>query len=192
MATSKELATLPFASAELWEKWLLENHTGNDGIWLKIAKKESGIATVTYAEALDVALCYGWIDGQKKSLDSSYFLQKFTPRRSKSMWSKRNIGIIERLTSANKMHPAGLAEVDAAKKDGRWEAAYDSAKNMVMPDDFLAALKDNSQAKATFDTLNQTNLYAIAWRLQTARTPETRQRRLESIVATLEKGEKLH
>lgn len=192
MATSKEHSILPFASAELWEQWLLENHRTVDGVWLKIAKKESGIATVTYDEALDVALCYGWIDGQKKSLDKDYFLQKFTPRRSKSLWSKRNIGKVEQLTAANRMQPAGLAEVEAAKQDGRWEAAYDSARNMVMPEDFLAALQQNSPAKATFDTLNQTNLYAIAWRLQTATSPAVRQRRLAAILATLEKGEKFH
>jgi uncharacterized protein YdeI (YjbR/CyaY-like superfamily) len=155
-------------------------------VWLKIAKKGSGIASVTYDEALDVALCYGWIDGQKKTFDNDHFLQKFTPRRSKSLWSKRNINKVAELTAANRMQPAGLAEVEAAKQDGRWEAAYDSAKNMTLPADFLKALAESEQAQATFNTLNQTNLYAIAWRLQTARSPETRKRRLETILAMLE------
>lgn len=192
MATPKEIMIMPFASALLWKQWLSENHSQAEGVWLKIAKKESNIPTVTYDEALDEALCFGWIDGQRKTHDGQYFLQKFTPRRPRSLWSKRNINKVAELTAANRMQPSGLAEVEAAKQDGRWEAAYDSARNMVMPDDFLAALLENSHAQATFNTLNQTNLYAIAWRLQTARTPETRRRRLETILATLEKGEKFH
>jgi uncharacterized protein YdeI (YjbR/CyaY-like superfamily) len=192
MATPKELSILSFASALVWEQWLFENQTQVEGLWLKIAKKEAGIASVTYDEALDVALCYGWIDGQRRTYDSSYFLQKFTPRRPKSLWSKRNINKVAELTAANRMQPAGLAEVEAARQDGRWEAAYDSARNMVLPEDFLTALQQNSQAQATFNTLNQTNLYAITWRLQTARNPEIRRRRLETILATLEKGEKFH
>jgi uncharacterized protein YdeI (YjbR/CyaY-like superfamily) len=192
MATPKELSILSFASALVWEQWLFENQTQVEGLWLKIAKKEAGIASVTYDEALDVALCYGWIDGQRRTYDSSYFLQKFTPRRPKSLWSKRNINKVAELTAANRMQPAGLAEVEAARQDGRWEAAYDSARNMVLPEDFLTALQQNSQAQATFNILNQTNLYAITWRLQTARNPEIRRRRLETILATLEKGEKFH
>ncbi|MBN9393138.1 MAG: YdeI/OmpD-associated family protein [Chloroflexi bacterium] len=192
MPTPKELMILPFASAFLWKQWLAEHFSQADGVWLKIAKKESKIASVTYDEALDEALCYGWIDGQRKSFDNNYFLQKFTPRRPGSLWSKRNINKVAELTAANRMHSSGLAEVETARADGRWEAAYDSARNMVIPEDFLVALEENNQAKVTFETLNQTNLYTIVWRLQTARNPETRRRRLETILATLEKGEKFH
>lgn len=192
MATPEEIAILPFASALLWQQWLADHHSAGAGVWLKIAKKGANIASVTYEEALDEALCYGWIDGQRKSHDGDYFLQKFTPRRPRSLWSKRNINKVAELLAANRMQPSGMAEVEAARQDGRWEAAYDSARNMTLPDDFMLAIKENSQAQATFNTLNQTNLYTIAWRLQTARTPETRQRRLETILMTLERGEKFH
>jgi uncharacterized protein YdeI (YjbR/CyaY-like superfamily) len=157
-----------------------------------MAKKASGIASVTHDEALDVALCYGWIDGQRKTQDDTYFLQKFTPRRPKSLWSKRNIEKIAALTAAGKMQPSGLAEVAAAQGDGRWDAAYDSPKNMIVPEDFLKALAENPQAQIFFNTLNQANTYAIAWRLQTAKKPETRQRRFDALLAMLAKGEKLH
>jgi uncharacterized protein YdeI (YjbR/CyaY-like superfamily) len=176
----------------VWEQWLAEHHTRTAGVWIKMAKKASGIASVTHDEALDVALCYGWIDGQRNSLDDSYFLQKFTPRRPKSLWSKRNIDKIAALTAAGRMQPSGLAEVEAAKADGRWEAAYDSPKNMVVPEDFLQALAADEPARAFFDTLNQANRFAIAWRLQTAKKPETRRRRFEALLAMLARGEKLH
>lgn len=192
MAATKEYPNLPFASASVWEEWLAEHHAAADGVWLMVAKKASGIASVTHDEALDVALCYGWIDGQGKTFDDTYYLQKFTPRRSKSLWSKRNIEKVAALTAAGKMQPAGLAEVEAAKRDGRWDAAYDSPKNMVVPDDFMQALGENEQALAFFNTLNQANKYAIAWRLQTAKKPETRQRRFDALLAMLERGEKLH
>jgi uncharacterized protein YdeI (YjbR/CyaY-like superfamily) len=192
MATPEEFITLPFASALLWQQWLADHHSQVEGVWLKIAKKEANIASVTYDEALDEALCHGWIDGQRKTYDSNYFLQKFTPRRPKSLWSKRNINKVAELTAANRMQPAGIAEVEAARQDGRWEAAYDSPRNMTLPADFMMAIKENSQAQATFNTLNQTNLYTIAWRLQTARNPEIRRRRLETILTTLERGEKFH
>lgn len=192
MAITKELRVLSFASASLWEEWLLSHHTEQDGVWLKLAKKASGVASVTYAEALEVALCYGWIDGQKKSYDGSYFLQKFTPRRPNSLWSKINISKVTELIAAGRMQPAGLAEIEAAKQDGRWEAAYDSAKNMVIPEDLLQALEENKPAQAFFNTLNQANVYAITWRLQTAKKVETRQKRLAAVIAMLEKGEKFH
>ena len=192
MPATNEIPTISFASASEWEQWLAEHHTRADGVWIKVAKKASGIASVTHDEALDVALCYGWIDGQRNSLDDSYFLQKFTPRRPKSLWSKRNIDKIAALTAAGRMQPPGLAEVAAAKQDGRWDAAYDSPKNMVIPEDFLQALAANERARAFFDTLNQTNRYSIAWRLQTGKKPETRQRRCAAILAMLEKGETFH
>ena len=191
MATN-ELPILPFASVALWEQWLSEHHTRCAGVWLKIAKKASGIASVTYDEALDVALCYGWIDGQRKTADSEFFLQKFTPRRPKSLWSKRNIAKVVELTAAKRMQPSGLAEVEAARRDGRWAAAYDSPKDIVVPEDFLAALRENQQALAFFNTLSKANVFAIAWRLQTARQPETRQRRFAALLAMLEREEKLH
>jgi uncharacterized protein YdeI (YjbR/CyaY-like superfamily) len=192
MATTKEYPILPFASASAWEEWLAEHHAGTDGVWIKIAKKASGTASVTHDEALDVALCYGWIDGQGKTFDDSYFLQKFTPRRPKSLWSKRNIEKVAELTAAGRMQPDGQDEVEAAKVDGRWDAAYDSPKNMAVPEDFLQALGENEQALAFFNTLNQANKYAIAWRLATAKKPETRQRRFDNLLAMIERGEKLH
>jgi uncharacterized protein YdeI (YjbR/CyaY-like superfamily) len=192
MATTKEYPILPFASAAAWEAWLSAHHDQADGVWIQLAKKASGIPSVTHDEALDAALCYGWIDGQGKAQDDTYFLQKFTPRRPKSLWSKRNIAKVAALTAAGRMQPAGLAEVEAAKRDGRWDAAYDSPKNMVVPEDFLQALGENQQALAFFNTLNQANKYAIAWRLATAKKPETRQRRFDALLAMLGRGEKLH
>jgi uncharacterized protein YdeI (YjbR/CyaY-like superfamily) len=192
MATTKEYPILPFAAASAWEAWLSEHHVQADGVWIQMAKKASGIPSVTHDEALDVALCYGWIDGQGKSQDDTYFLQKFTPRRPRSLWSKRNIEKVAALTAAGRMQPSGLAEVAAAQGDGRWDAAYDSPKNMVVPEDFLQALAGNPQAQTTFNTLNQANVYAIAWRLQTAKKPETRQRRFDALLAMLARGEKLH
>ena len=192
MSPTKELAILPFASAALWERWLFGHHAQPDGVWLKVAKKASGIASVTHEEALDVALSYGWIDGQRKALDSSFFLQKFTPRRPNSLWSKRNIDKIATLTAAGRMQPSGLAEVEAAKQDGRWEAAYDSPKNMAVPEDFLKALGENKQAQALFETLNRSNVYAIAWRLKTAKNLEIRKRRFDAILAMLERQDAFH
>ncbi|MEP7287430.1 MAG: YdeI/OmpD-associated family protein [Chloroflexota bacterium] len=189
MPTNKELPVLPFASALLWEQWLSEHHAQFDGIWIKVAKKAAGIASVTHDEALDVALCYGWIDGQRNSDDDSYFLQKFTPRRSKSLWSKRNVDKAAKLAAAGRMQPAGLVEVEAAKQDGRWEAAYESSKNMVVPEDFLEALEQNKQAQVFFHTLSKANIYSIAWRLKTAQKPATRKRRFDTLLAMLARGE---
>lgn len=189
MATTKELPILPFVSVPLLEQWLFKHHAQLDGVWIKMAKKASGVASVTHDEALDVALCYGWIDGQRKTYDSRFFLQKFTPRRPKSLWSKRNIDKVAMLTAAGRMQPSGLAEVEVARQDGRWEAAYDSQKNMVVPEDFLKALGKNKQGQAFFNTLSKSNVYAIAWRLETARQPETRKRRFDTLLAMLERGE---
>ena len=188
MAT-KELPMLPFASVPLWEQWLFEHHAQLAGVWIKLAKKAIGIASVTYDEALDVALCYGWIDGQRNSHDDHYFLQKFTPRRPKSLWSKRNIDKVAMLIAAGRMQPSGLAEVERAKQDGRWQAAYDSQKNMVVPEDFLKALGENKPAQTFFNTLSKSNVYVIALRLATAKQPATRQRRLSALLAMLESGE---
>lgn len=158
----------------------------------RFLKKNSGVATVTYDEALDIALCYGWIDGQKEKYDENSWLQKFTPRRSKSIWSKRNREHIARLISAGRMKPSGLKEVEAAKADGRWDNAYESPKNMQIPSYFLKELKKNEKAYEFFKSLNKTNTYAIAWRLQTTKKPETREKRMKQLLEMMATGKKLH
>ena len=184
--------TIYFASQADWEKWLKKEHSIQKGIWIKLAKKNSEIPTITHQEALETALCYGWIDAQSHGFDDKYWLLKFTPRGAKSVWSKRNCEIVERLKAENKMQPAGLAAVAAAQKDGRWEAAYDSPKNMTMPEEFLKELTRNKKAKEFFDTLNKANTYAIGYRLQTAKKPETKQKRIKKIIEMLAKEKKLH
>lgn len=189
MASETELPIRSFASALAWERWLSQNHHDGRGLWIQIAKKGSGIATVTYDEALDVALCYGWIDGQRKSDDENRFLQRFTPRRPKSLWSKRNVAKVAQLIEAARMQPPGLAEIHRAQQDGRWEAAYDSQKEMAIPDDFLSAVQQNDRALAFFGTLNRSHRYAIAMRLHNAKTPEARARRWTGLLEMLERGE---
>ncbi|MFD3165160.1 YdeI family protein [Herpetosiphon sp. NSE202] len=184
-----ELPTLSFADQAEWRAWLATEHATSAGIWLKMAKKATGIASINYAQALDEALCYGWIDGQKKSFDEQYWLQKFTPRGKKSIWSKVNRDHIERLTAAGLMHAAGDAEVERAKADGRWDAAYDSPKNATVPDDFQAALDASPTAANFFATLKQANRYSFLFRIQTAKKPETRAKRIHDFVAMLERGE---
>lgn len=181
-----------FTTEQKWREWLERNHHTSRGLWLRIYKKNAGKRGVTYDEALDEALCFGWIDGQMKSHDQISYVQKFTPRRPRSTWSKRNREHIARLIKAKRMTPAGLREVAAAKKDGRWIAAYDSQKNMSLPEDFMKALKGDKKAYDFFMTLNKANKYAIAWRLQTALKPETRARRMNSLLEMLSKGKKLH
>jgi uncharacterized protein YdeI (YjbR/CyaY-like superfamily) len=193
--TQQEVSEKPvrsFMTAQAWRTWLEKNHSTSSGIWLHIYKKGSGRNMVTYAEALDEALCYGWIDGQKKAYDAESFLQKFTPRRPKSMWSKRNREHALRLIKAKRMTPTGQVEIEAARKDGRWKQAYDAASTMTVPTDFLKALKKDKKAYEFFKTLNKANTYAIAWRLQTARKPETRAKRMESLLAMMREGKKLH
>jgi len=165
---------LSFRSPSEFRKWLAANHRESDGIWLRIFKKDSQEPSVTYAEALDEALCFGWIDGQKQRHDDLSWRQRFTPRRSKSGWSKINTQHAERLIRERRMKAAGRKAIDAAKKDGRWTTAYDSPSKATIPEDFLAALRKNTKAKAFFESLNKANLYAIAYRLQTAKKPETR------------------
>jgi uncharacterized protein YdeI (YjbR/CyaY-like superfamily) len=181
-----------YEDANTWRQWLDKNHEKIDGVWVKLYKRASGVPTVSYAEALDEALCYGWIDGQKKSYDEESFLQKFTPRRAKSMWSKRNIEHIQRLTKQGLMMPTGILEVERAKEDGRWAAAYDKPSDMSVPEDFLTDLNNHPKAKRLFSTLNKANTYAIAWRLRTAKSDETRKRRQDKILAMLDAGQKLH
>jgi len=189
---SVEQPIVPFANAAAFRRWLKANHAKHQGIWMQLAKKDSGIASITYAEALDEALCYGWIDGQKKTYDAEYWLQKFTRRGARSVWSKVNIGHIERLTNASRMHPAGEAAVAAAKADGRWERAYHSSSTHELPADFIEAVSEHANARALFGTLNSANRYAIYFRLTTARKPETRARRFEQLLEMLKRGEKLH
>ncbi|HJT23419.1 MAG TPA: YdeI/OmpD-associated family protein [bacterium] len=192
MSTKSNLPILSFKAPEAWEKWLSKNHASSKGIWLKIFKKDSGKPTVTYAEALDGALCYGWIDGQKNGHDAESWLQKFTPRRPRSPWSKINTGHAERLMKEGRMKPAGLREVEAAKKDGRWKSAYHSQSTATYPADFLREVDKNKKAKAFLAALNSANRYAIIYRLRTAKKPETRQKRLRLFVEMLAKGQKLH
>lgn len=182
-----------FETQTAWEAWLAKHHaTNEDGLWLRMFKKATKIPSIDYAQALEEALCYGWIDGQKRSYDEDSWLQRFTPRRKKSGWSKINIAHIERLTKAGKMQPAGIAQVEAAKADGRWEKAYHSASTMEMPEDFLRELKKNKAAYAFYQTLNKANLYAIFYRLTTAKKPETVEKRKKDILAMLERGESFH
>jgi uncharacterized protein YdeI (YjbR/CyaY-like superfamily) len=183
---------LYFRSGSEFRKWLATNHRQSGGIWLRIFKKNSGESTVTYAEALDEALCFGWIDGQKQRHDEVSWRQRFTPRRPKSGWSKTNTQHAERLIQAGRMKGAGQSQIDAAKKDGRWTAAYDSPSRATLPEDFLVALRQNKKAQAFFESLNKANRYAIAYRLQTAKKTETKQRRKEMILAMLARGEAFH
>lgn len=187
-----DLQVIPFATPADWEHWLAQNHAVSNGIWLQMYKKASGIASVVYSEALDVALCYGWIDGQLKSIDELSYMQRFTPRRPRSIWSKRNIEHIARLIAEGRMQPAGLKEADAAKADGRWAAAYDSPSNMALPDDFLADLARNPKASEFYESLSKGNQYAICWRLQTAKRPETKEKRKKEILEMLTRREKFH
>ena len=187
-----EKPIIPFASAAAFRRWLKTNHAAHPGIWMKLAKKATGIASITYAEALDEALCYGWIDGQAKKFDEQHWLQKFTRRGPRSVWSRVNIGNVARLTAAGRMQPAGQAAVDAAKADGRWEQAYHSSASAEIPADFLAAVEKDAKAKAFLATLNKANRYAIYYRLTTAKKPETRARRFEQLLAMLKRAEKLH
>jgi uncharacterized protein YdeI (YjbR/CyaY-like superfamily) len=185
-----ELPIRTFTSQEAWRVWLHNHCTDQAGLWLKMAKKDSGIPTVTYAEALDVALCYGWIDGQKKSFDQSYFLQRFTPRRARSMWSQVNCGKVADLIERGLMQPSGLAEIERAKADGRWDAAYASPRNTVPPEDLLSALAANPAAQEFFESLNKTHRYTIVAQIQMAKRPATRAMRIAKFVALCERGEK--
>ncbi len=187
-----ELPIIHFPTVNEWETWLKKHHTQTEGIWIKLAKKDKGVTSVSYLEGVLSALCYGWIDGQAKTFDNAYYLVKFTPRRAKSIWSKINVERVAQLIKDGKMQPAGQAQIDAAKADGRWDQAYDSPKNMVVPEDFLQELAKNAKALAFFETLNKSNTYAIAFRLQTAKKPETRERRKQVLLEMLKKGEKLY
>lgn len=194
MASEKkpELPILPFTSQTEWRKWLESNHAECDGIWLQFYKKGSGVSTVVYAEALDEALCFGWIDGQLKSGDEKYYIQRFTPRRKRSLWSKRNIEHVSRLEAEGKIHPAGWKAIEEAKANGRWENAYDSQGSATVPDYFLVELTKDPKSLAFFESLNKINRFSIIWRLQSASKPEIREKRLRQILEMMAKGEMFH
>jgi uncharacterized protein YdeI (YjbR/CyaY-like superfamily) len=181
-----------FATRRAFESWMRRHHAECDGVWLLIAKAGGQASTISYAEAVEVALCHGWVDGQKKALDADHWQQRFTPRRPRSTWSKINREKAEALIAAGKMQPAGLAAIAQAREDGRWDAAYDGARTAVVPDDLRAALDAAPKARAFFATLNAANRYAVLWRVQTAVKPETRGRRIANLVAMLSRGEKIH
>jgi uncharacterized protein YdeI (YjbR/CyaY-like superfamily) len=195
MPTTTSQAELPiilFEDQAAWAAWLEQHHADSRGLWLRHAKKAADLTSVSYAEALDTALCYGWIDGQKKSYDDSSWLQKWTPRGAKSIWSKINREKALKLIESGAMQPAGQIQVERAKQDGRWDAAYDSHSRATVPDDFQAALDGNAEAKAFFATLNSTNRYAILFRIQTAKKAETRAKRIREFIGMLERKEKLY
>jgi uncharacterized protein YdeI (YjbR/CyaY-like superfamily) len=192
VAPASDYPIVLFADRTAFREWLSAHHASQRGLWLRIAKAASPLQSVTYAEALDLALCFGWIDGQKRSYDEESFLQKFTPRQKRSPWSKRNRDHVARLIAAREMHPAGLAAVEAAKADGRWDRAYDSPGTVTVPDDLEAALDEHPEARAFFETLKGANRYAILYRIQTAIKPETRARRIAEFVAMLQRRETLH
>lgn len=192
MELFKDLPVLLFPSQKDWHAWLDENHTRPQGVWLKHAKKSSDKESVSYQEAVEEALCYGWIDSQKQAYDRSFYLQKFTPRGPKSVWSKVNVAKVESLIKRGKMQPSGLSAVKAAKQDGRWDAAYDSPSGSKVPEDFQAALDNNFKANQFFKTLDKANVYAFCWRIQTAKKPATRKVRIEKFIEMLGRGEKLH
>ena len=187
-----DLPILEFADRTAWKHWLDEQHGSSPGVWIKIAKKASGIATVTHPEALEEALCYGWIDGQRAPHDDTFFLQRFTPRRVRSRWSQINRDKATELIEQGRMTPAGLAQVEAAKADGRWEAAYAPQSSLTVPEDFQRALDENAAAKEFFATLRGIRRYAFIYRIGDAKRPETRARRIREYVAMLSEGRTLN
>ena len=184
--------TKAFATPKHWAAWLAKHHAMSGGLWIRFFKKGSGVKSITFAEAVDEALCRGWIDGQAKPCDEQSWYQRYTPRRPRSNWSKRNRDNVARLEREGRMQARGRAEVEAAKADGRWEQAYDSPANSEIPPDFLDAVSKHKKALAFFRSLNRANLYAICYRLQTAKKPETRQRRFEKILQMMKDGETFH
>jgi len=191
-ASSPDTTPVRFKNAKAFETWLRKHHASADGLWLMLAKRGALEATVTYAEAVEIALCWGWIDGQKKGLDDQHFLQRFTPRRARSVWSKINVQKVAALIDAGRMTAAGLAQIEAAQADGRWAAAYDGARTSAVPDDLLVALAAEPKAQSFFATINAANRYAVLWRIQTAVKPETRAKRIAQLVAMLARGELIH
>jgi uncharacterized protein YdeI (YjbR/CyaY-like superfamily) len=192
MNNTNGLSIMSFETQQDWERWLTEHHTDTVGIWLKIAKKETGIPSVNYSEALDSALCYGWIDGQKASFDDQYWLQKFTPRRPKSIWSKVNCNKATALIAEGRMQPEGMRQVELAKADGRWESAYESQSKITIPADFQGELDKNQKAKDFFSTLDSINRYAILFRIHSAKRPATRSARINKFIEMLSNNQKIY
>lgn len=192
MDNKDNLPIIHFGTQQEWEDWLAQNHAEAKGVWLQFAKKDSGIPSINYQQAVEGALCYGWIDGQSKSFDDSYWLQRFTPRKPKSNWSRINREKVDALAAAGRMQPAGLKQVELAKADGRWEAAYDSPSKMNVPEDFQAELDKNPAAQEFFNTLNSANRYAVLYRIQTAKKPATRAERIRKLVEMLARNEKIY
>jgi uncharacterized protein YdeI (YjbR/CyaY-like superfamily) len=188
--TKKDLPVKRFRNKAAWEKWLAAQHQKSAGVWLEFAKKNTGVTSVSYAEALEVALCYGWIDGQVASVDQTWYRQRFTPRRPRSKWSQINRAAVEKLHAAGRLSPAAIREMEAAQRDGRWDAAYPSPGRMTVPDDLAAALEAYPQAKENFERLDSQNRYAVLYRLLDAKRAETRQRRLDEFVRLLRAGKK--
>jgi uncharacterized protein YdeI (YjbR/CyaY-like superfamily) len=192
LTVRQDVPIISFASRQEWDAWLGDQHDSSSGLWLKIAKKSAGTDSVSYAEALEVALCYGWIDGQKRKFDDEYWLQRFTARKPRSRWSKINRAKALELIEKGEMNPAGLREVERAKADGRWDAAYEGQSTATVPDDLRSALEASDRARDFFATLDSTNRYAILHRIQDAKRPETRARRIEKYVAMLNEHRKIH
>lgn len=191
-STAADIPIRAFKDAAAWEAWLSRNQTALNGIWMRIAKKASGKKSITYPEALEVALCYGWIDGLKRPESDTHWLQRFTPRRTRSLWSKINREKALALIESGRMKPAGLEEIARAKRNGCWDSAYASPRTATMPPELEQALRGSPRAKAFFETLSRANRYAILWRVQTAKRPETREKRIRTYIGMLEKGESFH
>lgn len=192
MTDKRDLPIVSFGTQVAWARWLDKNHEDSPGVWLKIARRSAAVESVSYAEALDIALCYGWIDGQKDKLDDDFWLQRFTPRRARSKWSKINRTKAAALIESGQMKPAGLREVERAKADGRWEAAYEGQRTATVPEDLQRALKKNKEARRFFETLSSVNRYAILYRIQDAKRPETRKRRIDKYVQMLNEHQTIH
>ncbi len=191
-AVQPGIAPTLFKTARAFDTWLKRHHASSDGLWLKIAKRGADEPSITYPEAVEIALCWGWIDGQKKGLDDQHFLQRFTPRRARSIWSKTNVDRVAALIEAGRMQAPGLAQIEAAKSDGRWARAYDGARTSTVPEDLAAALDAEPRARQFFETINAANRYAVLWRIQTAVKAETRARRIAQMVEMLARGEVIH
>ena len=181
-----------FARKSTWMAWLKSNHDKSSGVWVRLAKKGSDLKSVSRVDALDVALCYGWIDGMAKSKGDSTWLQKFTPRTKRSIWSKKNRENVQRLVDGGEMQPPGMAEIERAKSDGRWDAAYDSPRTIEVPEDLRKALETNKKARKCFENLDSRNRYAILFRIHNAKRAETRAKRVRQFVEMLDRGEKIH
>jgi uncharacterized protein YdeI (YjbR/CyaY-like superfamily) len=192
VTTPTDLPVLGFADQAAFEAWLESEHATAPGVYVKLAKKGAGVPSVTYAELVESALCFGWIDGRANRLDDRFYLQRMTPRRARSVWSQKNVDAVEALTADGRMRPAGLAAVEAAKADGRWERAYAGSATITVPDDLAEALAAEPAARQAFEALDGTNRYAVLWRVHTAGTPATRARRIAAAVQMLAEGRRIH